>query len=643
MKITNLAVNQQITTWLKHGLELHQSGQLQEALEEYELILKIDPLHFDALQLSGAIAAQSRKWNLALDLFTKALLVNQSNPNIFYNKGVVLQELNRYEEALACYNTAISLKSDYSQAYNNQGNIYKELEELDLALHSFEKAIEFMPNNAQAHNNKGYALNLLKRSAEALVSINAAIDLDSNYAQAYNNKGIALRDLGRLDEALVSYARATELNPLYAEAYSNTGNALKELRRYDESINSYIKAITLKQDFAEAYYNLGSVLKDQYRYEEALTSYRKAIELKPNYAECFCNRGVLRSELMQLQDAAKDFATALKLKSDLPTAIWNKAVLDLLRGDLEEGFIGFEWRWRDKNCVSFKEKRDFIEPLWLGKESLLNKTILIYSEQGLGDTLQFCRYVPMVAALGAKVVFEVQKPLKSLLSHLNGVAKLICPGDTPPPFNYQCPLLSLPLAFKTHLGNIPHQISYIRADDKKTSYWRDKLGTTKRLKVGLVWSGGFRAHTPEIWSVNERRNIALEHLTQLKDLDIDFFSLQKGEPAESEFKEMVRSNWKGPQIFNYADELLDFSDTAGLIENLDLVISVDTSTAHLAAAMGKPVWIMNRFDTCWRWLTNRDDSPWYPTVRLFRQKEAGNWTDVVNEIKLALEHLQTKH
>lgn len=632
-------MNQQITTWLKHGLALHQSGRLQEALEEYERILKIDPLHFDALQLSGAIAAQSKQWDLALDLFTKALLVNQNNPNIFYNKGVVLQELNRYEEALECYNTAIRLKSDYSQAYNNRGNIYKELEELESALNSFENAIEFMPNNAQAHNNKGYVLNLLNRSAEALESINVAIELDSNYAQAYNNKGIALRDLGHLDEALVNYARATELNPQYAEAYSNAGNALKDLRRFDESFNSYIKAITLKQDFAEAYYNLGSVLKDQYRYEDALTSYRKAIELKPNYAECFCNRGILNTELMHLHDAERDFATALKLKPDLPSAIWSKAVLDLLCGDLEQGFIGFEWRWRDKNCVSFKEKRDFIEPLWLGKESLLNKTILIYSEQGLGDTIQFCRYVPLVASLGAKVIFEVQKPLRSLLSNLNGVAKLICPGDSSPPFEYQCPLLSLPLAFKTHLDNIPNQIPYIRADDRKASYWRNKLGTKRRLRVGLVWSGGFRAQTPEIWSVNERRNIPVEHLTHLKDLDIDFFSLQKGEPAESQFKEALRFNWKGPQINNYADELVDFSDTAGLIENLDLVISVDTSTAHLAAAMGKPVWIMNRFDTCWRWLTNTDNSPWYPTVKLFRQKEAGNWTDVMNEVELALEEL----
>jgi len=275
--------------------------------------------------------------------------------------------------------------------------------------------------------------------------------------------------------------------------------------------------------------------------------------------------------------------------------------------------------------------------LWLGKESLENKTILVVSEQGLGDTLQFCRYVPMLAKLGAKVIFEVQKPLLALLKGVEGVTSMTTTGIEPAePYDCYCPLMSLPHAFQTTLETIPSSVPYISTDPEKTEYWAKKLGNKNKMRIGLVWSGGFRPDQPEVWATNNRRNLPLEKLVAFKDIDAEFYSLQKGDPAESELVEVLKNGWEGPQIINHANELKDFTDTAALIENLDLIIAVDTSTAHLAAALGKPTWILNRFDTCWRWLQEREDSPWYKSVRLFRQKQQGDWDEVLRYIKQEL-------
>jgi hypothetical protein len=221
-----------------------------------------------------------------------------------------------------------------------------------------------------------------------------------------------------------------------------------------------------------------------------------------------------------------------------------------------------------------------------------------------------------------------------LLAGLEGVDRIVVQGDTPPEFDFQCPLMSLPLAFQTTLSSIPADIPYLRSCEEKSLYWREKLGNgQQRLRVGLVWSGGFRHDQPELWAVNKRRNIPLVKLAALKHPDVEFYSLQKGQPAESELSDAISGGWNGPPIADHTSLLHDFSDTAALIENLDLVISVDTSTAHLAAAMGKPVWILNRFDTCWRWLLDRTDSPWYPTVRLYRQERREDWDAVVGNIR----------
>ena len=306
-------------------------------------------------------------------------------------------------------------------------------------------------------------------------------------------------------------------------------------------------------------------------------------------------------------------------------------------GRLEQGWRQFEWRKKLKKPLGV---RRYPQPLWLGAGNIAGKTLFLYWEQGLGDTIQFCRYALSAEMLGAKVVLSVQQPLRELLQQISPTIRIIGPIEAPTDFDYHCPLMSLPLAFKTTLSNIPADIPYLKSDLEKSHFWKEKLGEKNKLRVGLVWSGGFRPYQMESWTINNRRNIPLAKLAVLKDPNIEFYSLQKGEPAKSELAGLMRDNWDGPHIIDFTSQLHDFSDTAALVEILDSVISVDTSTAHLAGALGKPVWILNRFDTCWRWLLEREDSPWYPTVKLYRQDRPGHWDDVVWRIKMHLTSLR---
>jgi tetratricopeptide (TPR) repeat protein len=368
-------------------------------------------------------------------------------------------------------------------------------------------------------------------------------------------------------------------------------------------------------------------------------SFEKAIALKPDYAEAHYNRGCTLQDLMRPEDALASYDRAIALKPDYASAYWNKSLCLLLMGRFEQGWRLHEWR---KKLAEPVAARVFPQPLWLGEEDIAGKTLFLWWEQGFGDTIQFCRYSKLAEARGAKVFMSVQQPLRALLKESCPTIQIIDQNEVPTDFDYHCPLLSLPLAFGTTLETIPADIPYLKANAEKSLFWQEKLGAKSKPRVGLVWSGGFRPNQPELWSVNSRRNIPLAKLAVLKNPDIEFYSLQKGQPAESELAELTRDNWDGPRIIDFTSLLNDFSDTAALLENLDLLISVDTSTAHLAGALGKPIWILNRFDTDWRWPPDRTGSPWYPTVKSYRQEKAGDWDGVVRRLKanLLAFHLQ---
>lgn len=468
--------------------------------------------------------------------------------------------------------------------------------------------------------------------AAAVALLEESISINPNIATVHNNLGNGRRLSGDVHGALASYDKAIALMPDYAEAHYNRGTALQTLKRPDEAAASYGAAIALKPDYAEAYSNLGVVLQDLQRHEEAVASCDKAIALKPDHAESYYNRGTALQNLRRHEAAAASYDKAIELKPDYDNAYWNKSFVLLRSGKLEQGWSLYEWRKRIASPVGH---RHYAQPLWLGKEYLAGRTLFIHWEQGFGDTLQFCRYAALVKARGAHVVMSVQDPLVQLLTTMDPDIRVIGGDQTPPEFDYHCPLMSLPLALGTTLETIPSAVPYVHAAPEKSASWRSRLAALPGLKVGLVWAGSPRPHNPLAHEVDKRRSITLNHYAPLAAVPgLCLVSLQKGEPSAQ-----ARTPPDGMALHDWTEELDDFSDTAALVDALDLVVSVDTSIVHLAGALGKPVWILNRHDQCWRWLTDRSDSPWYPTARLFQQRDAGLWDDVIAQVTWELRGL----
>ena len=655
----------QLQGLVQQALTLHQEGQFSKAQMLYVQVLAEQPDHFDALQLLGTLSAQIGQHASALDFLDQALRIqpdhaachaNRGNalkalkrphdalasyaralalrPNYaqaFSNRGNVLMDLHRNEEALASFDQAIGIKPDHVEAYSNRGNVLMKLTRLPDAVDSFRRAIAIAPNYAKAHCNLGNALKAMGQLPKALASYARALELEPNYAMAHANCSVVLHELNRLDDALAACDRAIALDPAYAQAHSNRGNVLKALHRYEDAMVSYDQAIALQPDYAQAYSNRGISLQELNRFEEALQSYDKAIELAPNLESAYSNRGNVLRDLLRVDEALRSFDRAVELQPDFATAYWNKSLALLLAGDYAQGWALHEWRWKSGKMQA--KARRFSETLWTGQEDIANASVLLHAEQGLGDIIQFCRYAALLKQRGARVILEAPKTLMPLLHSLQGVDLLVEFGQALPPFDFQCPLMSLPLACGTRIDSIPSAGAYLRAPEDKVRYWRSRLTAHTSLRVGLVWNGGFRPDQSELWSTNARRNIPLETISRaLGPVRADFFSLQKGEPAESEIFKREHVFWPEGNFYNYANELHDFADTAALIANLDLVVAVDTSTAHLAAAMGKPTWILNRFDTCWRWLLDRNDSPWYDAVTLYRQDQHRSWEPVLRRV-----------
>jgi hypothetical protein len=352
-----------------------------------------------------------------------------------------------------------------------------------------------------------------------------------------------------------------------------------------------------------------------------MEAYSKAIAANPNFATAYSNRGFLLNALKRHNEAMADYDKALALNPDYADAYLNKSLLKLLLGEYEEGWELHEWRWK-RSELKPENISSFAQPLWLKKESLAGKTILLQAEQGLGDTIQFCRYVPMVQALGANVILEVQPPLAELISTSITSVKTIARGTPLPHFDFHCPLMSLPLAFKTTLNTIPAAVPYLFAPTQKQKLWQDQLGKKSKPRIGIVWSGAIQN------TKLSYRSIPLSLLAPRLDYDrYDFFALQ------TEIKPDDRDVLTNSRITLLADKLKDFTDTASVISEMDLIITIDTSVAHLSGALGKPTWVMLAFAADFRWLLDRDDSPWYPTARLFRQEKLGDWQEVVEKVK----------
>jgi Tfp pilus assembly protein PilF len=483
----------------------------------------------------------------------------------------------------------------------------------------------------------GMALYQQGRLEEAWAAFNAAAGADPANALAWHMMGLILLQAGQPQDGIACLRRSIALNPRDATVHSNLGNALRDAGASEEALHSCERALALNPSFADAQLNRANALLDLGRPAEALAAYDRILRRQPRMANALSNRGNALRALNRNAEAADSFDRAVALAPDNPEIHVNGGYARLALGDYARGLELFEWRWKNRRMLAYLHSRGFDRPFWCGEEPLAGKTILLHSEQGFGDILQFCRYAPLAADAGARVILEVEAPLVALMATLRGVDQVVEHGAPLPHFDLHCPLMSLPFAFRTTWATIPDETPYLHADPARAAVWKQRLGPRTRPRVGLVWSSGVRPDQPELTAINGRRNLPLAGLAMLKGVDADFFSLQKGDPAEAEFAALDQAAWDGPPIADAARDIGDFADTAALIDNLDIVVTVDTSTAHLAGALGRPVWILNRFDACWRWQPEGPGSLWYPTARLFRQPRIGDWDSLLAEVRAALE------
>jgi tetratricopeptide (TPR) repeat protein len=505
---------------------------------------------------------------------------------------IALMSMKRFEEAKGFVEKALRLDQSSDVSFYNYGIILKNLSKPRQALEQFDSALKLNPNVCETWNNRGTVLNDLKEYERAVTDFDRAIILNARYVDACANKGKSLGKLKRYDEALVAFDKALALKPDLADAWLGRGNVYCGLRQYDEALVAYDKALALKHDLAEAWLGRGNVFFSTNRDHEARTCYDKSISVKNDIAEAY----------------------------------WSKSLLTLSLGEYEEGWQLYEWRWRTQEFPS--PLRAFDQPLWLGDNDISNKTILIHSEQGLGDAIHFYRYLSFFKGLNCTILFEIPKILISLFNRQSDNIHLIAKGGVLPHFDVHCPLMSLPLAFKTSLNTIPAHIPYLRPDEKKVTEWRGRVGDKAKPRIGLAWAGNQNLRN------DAARSIRLEKLAPIITEVAEWYSLQK------DVRDYDREHLAALHSLNDFTNLLDdFSDTAAMIAALDLVITVDTAVAHLAGALGKTVWILLPFHPDFRWLRNREDTPWYPTARLFRQIKDGEWDDVVEKISQDLGRL----
>jgi tetratricopeptide (TPR) repeat protein len=482
-------------------------------------------------------------------------------------------------------------------------------------------ALRINPSSADALANLGLVLTALKRPAEALASFDKALVLDPDHFEALANRGNLLLDLDRAEEALVCFVRVLAREPRHVPARVNRGNALLALGEVEAAIREYDDALGVSPTDPKALMNRATALFRIGRHADAITGYDRLLALLPAHPEALNARGQALQAAGRHHDALESYAKAISLARDFAHAHFNEALALLTVGEYARGFQQYEWRWKRAGIV----RRNLGKPLWVGEYPLGRKTILLHAEQGLGDTIMFARYAPLLAHAGATVIAEVQPPLRDLLSGLDGV-RVVAQGETLPAFDVHCPLGSLPLAFKTALAHVPAAIPYLHASEDRVAKWRARLEALPGKRVALAFAGN-PAH------INDRnRSIALDRLRPLLSTPgLSFVSVQRD--VRDADREMLGDR---ALVIDLGSELTDFADTAAVLALADLVITVDTAVAHLAGALGRPTWILLPFWPDWRWTLERDASPWYPHARLFRQGASGDWGPVIERVKAEL-------
>jgi len=490
------------------------------------------------------------------------------------------------------------------------------------------RAVAVNQSAAGVYNNLGEALRHLKRPRQALKCYDKALALKPKFAAAHNNRAIALFDLKRYEEAVESCDRALTIAPTNARPFINRGNALRNLDRLEEALACYDRAIALEPNFAKAHLNRAATLHDLDRLEDALTSCERTIALAPNYADAWFNRGNSLRELNRLDDAITSYEKAITLRPNYAQPRWNQGNCLLMKGDFIRGLPQYEYRLQSPATV---KKRAYPQPLWKGTEDIAGKTLFVHPELFLGDMIQFCRYVKLAEGHGARVVLAAQNSLLGLLRGLSPTMELISEDAVPPQFDLHCPLMTLPLAFRTTFGTIYAPAPYLFAEEDRVAKWKNAIGD-RGIKIGICWQGSSTAYAMKL-----QRSFPLALFRKLASVPrVRLISLQKSDgldqlatlPNGMKVESLGESFDAGPDAF---------LDSAALMQSLDLVITTDTAIAHLAGALARPVWVVLKHVADWRWHIERNDSPWYPSMRLFRQKRRGDWQSAFDEIQLAFE------
>ncbi len=631
---------------------LHRRGKFSDAERCYVALLRKNPREYRALRLLGVLAVQVGQTDRGIGLLHQSLALNPNQSDarrdlgnaflqkgmfeealanyefalalkpdqadIFNNRAIALAYLRRIDEALTSYNRALSLKCSDAEAYeahNNRGTLLVRLRRFEEALADFDRAIAIEPSQVNAIFNRGGVLVALNRPTEALECCDHILAIDSSLAAAHDLKGTALSKLNRLEEAIVSHDKAIALNPSLTFAHLNRGTALTKLGRHAEALKSFDDAIDLDAGLAIARANRAGVLHSLGRLEEALESHDFALKLDPNLVETHVNRGQTLADLGSYDEALASFERALVLNPQSAEAQFGRATTLLIIGRFSEGWQAYEWRRQRVGPDAFHPSG---RPQWSGREDPFRKTVFVEAEQGMGDTIQFCRYLRPLLERGARVVLTVRANLVRLLQSFDPSIDVRPQEDRPVEFDYHIPLMSLPMVFGGTEGRFLTQTPYLAAEPEKLKYWRNRIGQ-HGFKVGICWHAG---------PTDTARSFPLSLLCELGQWPgIRFISLQKG--AGSEQLESIATRMKVEALGPDYDEGPDaFIDAAAAMDALDLIITCDTALAHLAGALAKPVWVALKYAPDWRYLLNRNDSVWYPTMRLFRQNQRGSWHNV---------------
>jgi tetratricopeptide (TPR) repeat protein len=570
------------------GLGHMRAGRYLDAQICGQQALALDSDHADTLHLVGLLSLHAKQPDQAVEWISRAIR-RDPKPAYLTSLGTTLLNQGRREEALQVFDKAVQLKPDDADLWRNLGDVLAEAERSGEAILTFQQALKLNPRHLDAASKVAHLLYSAQRFEESVASFTVCDGLLPDQSWTVYMRALALQKLKRFDEALADNMRAYDLDPTSADTCNNLGNVLRALGRNEEAISWYDRSLKLRPDFADTLTNRAVALEEVCRFDEAIAAYHQALAIDPSHT----------------------------------IAAWNLVGLQLKTGDFKAGWAGREVRWKLPSLTPGYPKLTL--PMWVGVEPIAGKTLLVISDEGLGDAIQFVRYVPMLAALGARVILVAQDALQPLLAGLTGISEYLSASTdlASLTFDFHCSIYSLPLVFGTEIDSIPAELPYIPAPaPDRIQRWEQRLGSHDRLRVGLVWSGNPK-HLND-----HNRSLPLRMLLPILNCDATFVSLQKDLRPDDKMTLSER-----PDIIDLTSHLTDFAETAALISCLDLVITVDTGVAHLSGALGRPTWLLLPYPAEYRWLLDRDDSPWYPTMRLFRQTETRDYASVIERVR----------